>query len=683
MQPQVASRDGLLRVVSNRELMEREQAALNAAQAAQNSPIVQGLAGYIRQCFEAARRERQPVERRMHDNLRARRGEYTPSKLAEIRKTGGSEVYMMLTSVKCRAFSSWLKDVYLGTGEDRPWVVDPTPVPELSPELMIQLGQQVSMESAQAFQMGQMLGETQILQRIEELRAMAERQLADVAEARNERLVNALEDEQIEGGFLQALNEFIDDLGVYPSAILKGPVIRRRQVLQWVETDQGWKAELQDKIVKQWERVDPINIYPAPHSADIDDGFLIEKHSLTRRDLNALRGVPGYNDQAIAMVLDAYGRGGLKDWLTADSVIAAIQERTTWNDSPDVTIDALQFWGSVQGRHLLEWGMPPEQVPDPNNEYDVEAWLIGNWVIKAVLNELPTGKKPYYKTSFEVLPGSFWGNGVADVISDIQQVCNAAARALVNNMGISSGPQVWINSERLPPGEPVSSMFPWKIWQGTNDPLGTTAKAIEFFQPNSNAQELMGVFEFFSRLADDYSGIPRYITGGEVPGGAGRTASGLNMLQNNAGKAIKQVALNIDVFVLDPLLKMHHYYVMRWGEDESIKGDVQIHARGARGIIAKEAAQLRRNEFLATIGSNPQYLQLVGPEGAAAVLRESSKSLDMNPDDIVPDKYTLRTKMALANMAAQQAMQQQPQPGGGEQLMDGSPTTDHFSPRKQ
>jgi hypothetical protein len=81
------------------------------------------------------------------------------------------------------------------------------------------------------------------------------------------------------------------------------------------------------------------------------------------------------------------------------------------------------------------------------------------------LNYDPLGRKPYYLTSFEKVPGRIDGNGVADLCMDAQNMCNAAARALANNMGISSGPQVGVNVSRLPAGEDITQMYPWKIWQ--------------------------------------------------------------------------------------------------------------------------------------------------------------------------------------------------------------------------
>ena len=83
-----------------------------------------------------------------------------------------------------------------------------------------------------------------------------------------------------------------------------------------------------------------------------------------------------------------------------------------------------------------------------------------------------------------------------------------------------------------------------------------------FFQPNSNAQELFGVYEKFTQIADELSAIPRYITGSERLGGAGRTASGLAMLMGNAAKILQTVAANIDNDVIEPAVAELYDMVM-------------------------------------------------------------------------------------------------------------------------
>ena len=209
----------------------------------------------------------------------------------------------------------------------------------------------------------------------------------------------------------------------------------------------------------------------------------------------------------------------------------------------------------------------------------------------------------------------------------------------------------------------------------------TTAALIDFFQPQSNAVELMQVYEMFSALADESSGIPRYMAGLENNGGAGRTASGLSMMIGNASKTIKQVVSNIDLHVITKSLERQYMYNMRYLDDPSLKGDVNIVARGALSLTTKEAAQVRRNEFLAQT-MNPVDMQIIGMDGRGELLRQSARNLDMDADKIVPPASVLKMRsvmMQQQQMAAQQA-QQASQPGGGQELMNGAPVTDNFSP---
>ena len=245
-------------------------------------------------------------------------------------------------------------------------------------------------------------------------------------------------------------------------------------------------------------------------------------------------------------------------------------------------------------------------------------------------------------------------------------MCNAAARALVNNMGISSGPQVEINVERIPPNEDITTLSPWKIWQTINDPVGSSAPAIRFNQPESRASELMAVYEKFSRLADDHSGIPAYVYGDLNVQGAGRTSSGLSMLMGAAGKGIRQVVMHIDADVVKPIVERQFIYNMRYDEDESIKGDVEVVAKGSINLAVKETVNLRRIEFL-NATANPIDAQIMGLEGRAVILREIAKGLQMPVEDVVPsrDKAAYQSGIQARAMAAAQSQQAQaPVPTG-------------------
>lgn len=685
--PSAINFGGLVTVKSLKGLMEEERAA---AQQANSQPVIQALAGYIRKKWTVAMLAKQQTsEVRMLKSVRARRGEYDPDMLAQLREQGSSTIYMMLTSNKCRAASSWLRDTLITAAEDKPWTIKPTPIPDLPPNKVQEILQQAQQEVQQLYMMGQPPTDQQVRERLLEMKDMAMSHLHDAAERTAQRMDLKMNDQLVEGNWGKAFSEFLDDITTFPSAILKGPVVRRRSQLKWVPAQDGqYGLDVQDALVLEWERVDPFNLYPSADASDIQDGALIERHKLSRADLQAMIGVEGYSEPAIRAVLEQYGKGGLRDWIYVDMTKASAEGKSTMGvqQNPSELIDALQFWGNVQGQLLRDWGMTEDEIPDPLLDYAIEAWVIGTWVIKAIVNPDPLGRKPYYKASYEEVPGAFWGNSVADLCRDAQAVCNAAARSLVNNMSIASGPQVVYNIDRLPQGENITQLYPWKVWQVTSDPLAGTAPPMQFYQPSSLAAELMAVYEKFAVLADEYTGIPRYMTGDSPTGGAARTASGMSMLMSNAGKSIKQVIANIDENIISPVIDRLYFYNMRYGTDPDLKGDVKIVARGASALIIKEQAQMRQNQFLQIALQSPVVQQVVGMEGIAELLRQSAKTLDLNPDKVVPPVEILKQRMANAQQMQQQqqmlAMQQQQgaAPKEGATLMNGAPVTNNFAP---
>ena len=668
------------------------------AELRQQQPMIQSLVSHVQKCWEVARTAKmQTIEQRMLKSLRQRRGEYEPDLLSDIKASGGAEIFMMITSTKCRSASAWLRDTLMGAKDEKPWTIDPTPIPDLPPNLRDSVFEEANQKAMQIEAMsGMPLSRQEAYELIQQVKSRMMVEMREMAKEAAERMELKMEDQLTEGGFREAFASFIDDLVTFPSAIIKGPILRKKPRLVWKEAVVGqFEPVVTDEIVTTWERVDPFNLYPAPNSTHPNDGYLIERHRLTRQSLSELIGVDGYDDGAIKAVLDEYGRGGLRDWLYIDSAKASAEGKSVSavQSNPETEIDALQFWGAVQGKMLIEFGLATEDI-DPIKEYHCEVWKIGRWVIKAILNYDPFHRKPYFKASFEEIPGSFWGNAPPDLMRDCQSMCNYAARAIADNMGIASGPQVGYNIDRLPPGADLTQLYPWKTWQFSSDPMGSNSPAIEFFQPQSISGELMQIFDKFSTRADEDTGIPRYITGDNAGiGGAGRTASGMSMLMGNAGKTIKQVIFNIDTHVIQPLIERLYFHNMMHAEDPDLKGDVNIAARGANSLVVKDAAQTRRNEFLQVALNSPVVQQIIGQEGIAALLHEQAKTLDMDADEIVPSGEAMKLKQFQDMMA--QAMNPQPpmgQPGvqgqspqanpqqNKQQLMTGEPVTDNMGP---
>ena len=653
---------GLVIIKSNSQL-DAEDAAAQAAQDAakvQQSPVLTGLAAHVRKCWEAARDAKQPIERKMLRALRQRNGEYEPDKLDDIRKTGGSEIFMMLTETKCRGAESWLRDVLLDEGMV-PFDLKPTPIPDAPPDFQQKVTAVVAQNVIQAIQNGQQLDPVMMDTFAEQAQEDIRIKVMEDSVDRAERMKRQIQDQFVEGGMLEGFNAFISDLATYPAAVLKGPIVRRTKQLEWVQGPDGsYTPQVQDKLIPTYARVDPFRFYPEPGLTRLSEGYCIEHHRLSRSDLSDLIGVPSYDDNAIRAVLD---EGSTSEWLwSAEHTKAELENKYNIWRSDSNKFDALEFWGRVSGQDLIDFGVDKEEVPDTAQMYDACVWLVGRWVIKATLNYDPLGDKPYRMTSAVKRPGALWGVSYPELIEDVQAMCNAAARALANNMGLASGPQVEISVDRLAEGEKVTKVYPWKIWQTVSDPLGSGQAAVRFNQPDDRSGPLLQVYGQFARMADEQSGIPAYVYGDGAVGGAGRTASGLSMLMGSAGKGIRQTIMHVDFDVIGPIVEAQYNWNMQYVDDPSIKGDCEIIPRGAVTLANREQLNVRRVEFLQAT-ANPIDSQIVGLPGRAAILREVAKGLSMPVDDIVPtnEQLEIREELTRQQQAMQAEMQSAPQ----------------------
>ncbi len=644
------------------------QADVSAVQAdgMDNSDLIaSGISGHITSCWNKAKFAKQRITERLLQCERQRRGEYDPDKAQEIAQTGGSDIFMMITDVKCNGAKSWVQDVLFQ--DDRGFDLNPSQEPSIPPEIKMSIVDFVRMEAEEYVAAGAAIHPEAFRARMEEVHDAVLLRVREEAKDSAERMARVIQDQMSEGGYKRSMEEFIDDFVTYPTAILKGPTVRKKARLQW---GPEFTPVVVNDYFREVERVSPYDIFPSPNSSNADDGYLIHRHRLSVKAVESLKGVPGYSDDEIDQVLERYGQAGFRYFEYGDQQRDNLEGKYHSRLHQDNLIEAIEFWGPVMGSMLQQWGM---KDVEPTRVYEVNAWQIGSFVIKCVINPDPLGRRPYEIASWRKIPGAFWGTGLPEIMRDVQVMCNAAARALANNMGIASGPQVEVAVDRLADGEELTQMYPWKIWQTTTDRTGGGQPGVRFFMPDMKAAELMGIYNQFAKQADEVTGIPNYIYGGGSGGsGAGRTASGLSMLMDNAAKGIKAAILMVD-HVVTMVVNRFYVHNMMYNPDPYIKGDFKVVARGATGLIHKEQIAIRRNEFLAAT-SNPVDLQIVGPEGRAYLLREMAKGLQMDTDKLVPTVERMKFKQEQVQAAMmQQQQQQQPALAAPQDGVPGAP----------
>jgi len=661
--------------------IEAEEMAASAAQeaaAAAQEPKLDRLTGYIRVLWDRAQRAKIKPEARMLMNLRARKGEYEPARLAAIKSMypdGYEPVFMKLTETKCRAAEAWIRDILLQPGLEPPFDVRPTPVPELpeavqmvieegAKNMIIQQVAQIAMATGQQISPEEM--QMAFQQLLPEMEKMVQQGIRDKAREAAENMKLKINDQFHEGLWYEALSAIIYDIVTFGTAVMKGPMIQKMpvRIREFDQMSGTWRTRIEDRLVPVWERINPLLFYPSPDATSNRLPWCFEKISFTRKELSNLIGVPKYNTTAIREVLAAHRSGGLREMTMVDQTKAELEGRSSTAIWETENIDGLKFDGSAPGSYLLEWGFTPQEVPDAEKEYDIEAYVIDRWIIKAILNPDKLGEKYIYSAGFSESPDSFWHDGVPELIEHIQHIANGAARAIVQNTALAAGPMVEVNQDRLATGESFQ-LYPMKVTYSTTRGM-MESPAVKFYQPEIVSHRLMEVFQFCLEAADDDSGIPRYTHTGETRGsGAGETSSGLSMLMSHSAKGIKNVIKNIDEGIIVKCVRSTFHYNMKWEEeDPTIFGDMQPFAKGSSSLIQKEQTAIRRTELLERT-NNPADLQIMGLRGRAELLRKNLEGVDVEPDKIVAEEEELDAMMAAGAGAIPGETNPQPAGPGG------------------
>jgi hypothetical protein len=412
------------------------------------------LASYIMEVFRENQDTRRSsgIEEKMLQSLRAYNGHYDPEDLARIQETGGSEIYMNLTPTKCRAAMSWLRDIMM-PAKEYAWGLYPTDVPELPIEIRAQIEDQINklvetpapVEGEQQQQPNQpaVMNAAQKMQEVNQLKRDIEEAIADeiykVALTEVKKYEKIVADQLQEGEWEKAFSEFIEDFCVFQVAIMKAPVISKKKRLTYKD---GEVEEIEDFVFLN-KRVSPLDIYPSANATSIQEGDLCEHVRFDRKSLYNLIGVPNYKEENIRKILEDFKSGYTGEELDSSIESEKVIEEyrgDTFRASKNI-IHGVHFHGSIGWKLLSDWGFEEDKIGiDEDREFEVEAILAGGEVIKCVLNSDPLLRRPYYKASWQNIPGSFWGRSLPELMRDIQRMCNATARALANNMAVACLP---------------------------------------------------------------------------------------------------------------------------------------------------------------------------------------------------------------------------------------------------
>ena len=598
------------------------------------------LGGRLQRLFEEQVAKKADIEKRWLEDLRQYNGIYDPEVAAALENSNRSKAFINVTRPKCNKQEARIGDVLFPT-DDRNWGIDPTPVPELIDKVGDKTP--ITADGKALTVNGQPVTESKVAA---ELMAQARKA--------SEGMQREMDDQLTECNYNGVGRDVIHNAVVLGTGILKGPVIVGRTKKSWqkVTDEMGNSVQVIQEIDEHRpiaESVDPWNFYPdmsATKTADAE--FFFERHYMTRRQLRDLKKRPGFITKQITALMGSDEKGR-----STNSFLPQLREISGAAFSYQAyenRYEVIEYHGPIARADLEACGCNMSEDGEGDEEYEGIVWFCDGYILKAVVNPLDTEEAPYSVFCWEKDDTSIFGFGVPRLSRHQQNVMNGAWRMAMDHGGLSVGPQMVINERVIRPADGKWEITPRKVWL-LNDPMVPINQAFGSFEINSHINELMVIINQAKAMLDEESGTtPEQGDTGLAP----RTNLGVAMTMNSHNIDVRRAAKNWDDDITKPFLGRLYDWNMQYNDNEEIKGDYRVVARGSSTLLAKEMQQAQLMQF-AQLSMNP----VLGPTTKFLPLqRKIAQALQLEADEVVKTDEEMQ---ADAEKQAQQGPQMPPE----------------------
>ena len=630
---------------------------------------------YIEGRYKRAEDYRQQDEERWLDSYRNYRGIYGPD--VQFTEAEKSRVFIKVTKTKTLAAYQQLESIMFANNKF-PLTVDPTELPEgvvadvnFDPAEPDQIKESdVDKEvtpygfkgdgkdfprGATSKTLGEMLGPlTDKLKEIDGLKNGTGMTPTAVtfspAMVAAKKMQKKIQDQLEESNASKHLRNTAFEMALFGTGVMKGPFAVDKEYPQW--DDEGNYDPI-IKTVPQVSHVSVWNFYPDPDANNMDEAqYVIERHKMSRTQLRQLKRRPFFRnnviDDAIALG-ENYNKESWEDDLSDYAPEYGIER-----------FEVLEYWGTVDVSMLEEQSVdiPPEL--SEVDELQANIWICNGKLLRMVINPFKPARIPYHAAPYELNPYSFFGVGIAENMNDTQTLMNGFMRMAVDNAVLSGNLLIEIDETNLVPGQDLS-LYPGKVFRRQGGAPGQAIFGTKF--PNVSGENLQ-LFDKARVLADESTGFPSFAHGQTGVTGVGRTASGISMLMGAAQGSIKSVVKNIDDYLLRPLGEGLFRFNMQFDFDPSIKGDLEVKARGTESLMANEVRSQRLTQFM-QIAAQPSLAPFTK---FPYIIREIAKSLELDPDKVTNNM----DEAAIQAEIMKGFQQEQPAPEDGQPQADPS-----------
>lgn len=611
----------------------------------QQEQELNSLGSRLSKIFQEYKDARRETEHEWLKDLRQYNGIYEPEVLRHLSEAGPrSKVFVGLTRTKVMAAYSRIVDLLFQQG-DLFFTVTPTPIATIDPLTAMQMRQMATEQIVAASGMNPEMNADLIQARMAELESEFMDQEKAMAEDAAEKMTTVIADQLIEADADQKLKESMLEACIFGSGAVKAGTVKidRKQSYTKALGEDGqptFVMSMVEEPVPELESVSIFDLYPDPYCTTLEDcDGLFRRHVLTRTQFRELADLPGFDGDMVRYLLKQNRKGNYveEDHERDRRRIAGIHDHAEPN-----RFEVFEYWGSIDGYELKDHGIELPEGADLSADFQACVWMCDSKVLKVIMNPVAGYKVPYHIFPYERSPHQFWGIGVPRMMRDSQSTMNAAVRIWLDNLALSSGPMMEVNTDLLAAGEDPTDIHPWRVFlrEGGDGSM----PAVRWYQPVANANGLNQIVELFRRFADETTSLPSY-THGQQTASLNKTATGISMLMGAANVALKSTIKNIDDFLLEPMIEGLFHWNMEYNPRQDIKGDLRIVARGSTALVQKEVQSQRLLQFLSLV-SNPMDSALIDRN---KLLRDIAQTLDIDPDDVIKSEERLQAEQAIQN----------------------------------
>lgn len=541
---------------------------------------------------------RRPKELEWLESLRQYKGLYDPDVQIE---ANNSKVYPKTTRSKINIVLSRLHDM-LFPETDKNWEISPTPEPKIDRETVTQIAFSLVKQNPET-------GEP-IIPTASELQLAIKRFAVKTCTA----MSSVIDDQLIEMDYPEETKKVLRSGLKYGTGIMKGPMVNKRSKRRWAANEGGeYEETLINEDIPFMEAVRIWDWYPDMSVVDLDKmSGSFQNHIMSKHDLRQLMKRPDFYPDVITKYLESHPDGDYvpQSWevdlqtveMEAGSGRMGVAITSTSGDSDRLNrgtnrqlgkrYQTLEFWGYVDGSDLAACGL---DIPDVTLEYGVNIWLLGKMMIKIALFE---GALDHYKVFYyEKDETSIFGEGLARIMRHSALSIAAAARMVLDNGAICSGPQFEVNWSLTTPGTDIDSVFPRKIWYREGRGIESQYPAIRILNADSHIPELLQIISTFKQFGDEETTLPTWLIGQPTNN---ETAQSVSSRSASITVSIKDIAKNFDTFT-EKVLRDLYMWNMEFNPREDIKGDYNVKARGVSSLVMKEIRSQALTQLKSTL----------------------------------------------------------------------------------